>query len=495
MDTLLRGLKQMSTGLKFTVDKELSSTGAYTSYKGRYKDSKATVFKYKKEHLAKALESLPLIKSVTDSALAKILTYQQSGGHLYIVTERVYPKEKEEGEKREFIEFVKRKIKACNGKIESENRIRVSSLGSEEVESAEIYFTEAGNPVAAGVVAKFVQEAPAAGGSEEFVDWGRGRGDVQGAKASEENTKADMIEKLDGMVSRYKELSKNEQDIVKDLIRRLFQALPQRYSQYCSTALMENVEKEDVDRKKESARTVLLLQTKTPGVAHLFGVKDPQVRVVALKHMQEKKKTVDAALMKMIFEEFVSGMVCTDEEARRESIEAVRCLAPVMDAKQKSKVLAALTALTKKGKEKEKEECAKLILEEHAEFLEVPEVLYSCMVCLVQSTEVCVKKNGLYLVEKLKQLVEIKALVQEVIPLISVQCMFSEVAEQAAALLCALAERVKSESAQLKAPETWKVPVIGGIGKAPAIKIDQKTIKTIRDKKEKEKSCWDDKEW
>ncbi|KAI5192443.1 hypothetical protein NECID01_1938 [Nematocida sp. AWRm77] len=473
MDSLLRGIKQLGSGLKFTIDKELCSTPVYTAYKGRYKEFKVTVFKYKGEFAELAAEGYPLLKHITHKVLSKVHTGQRTGGSFYLVTERVVPLSEEDRRNKEFYGLILRKVAQCNAKIQNEHSIRICTLNSSRVEGTEVYFTEEGCPVVAGVLPRFTQSPADAPAQTEDID------------------------RLDELVERYEKLSKAEQQMTCDLIKECRNVLPQTYAQYIACMLVKSMGLEggDPEQKIQNAKAVLLLKTKTPSVCLLFTVKYPQVRIHALKHLQNKKAYATSEVVSTVFEELCVGLVCTDEQVRKETIHTLPYLVGQMTGKQKAKVLTSVSALIKKGKGREKEEASTFVLKEHTEFLEAPDILYTCMGWMVYSTDPQVKKNGLYLVEKLKDLINVRTLVLEVIPLVSTQSVFIEVAEQALALLCTLSERARKNMAQLKASDTWKVPVLGEISKPPPLQIDSKTVHRIKEQKEKEKSCWEDQEW
>ncbi|OAG31445.1 hypothetical protein NEDG_01972 [Nematocida displodere] len=501
MDSLLRGIKQMGTGLKFTVDKELCSTSAYAAHKGRYKEFKVTIFKYKGEHATKAAEGFPLLKNIGDPIVAKLCSSQKSGGTFYMVTERVFPLEKGEAQKYpQFMQFVRDRVKSYNRKMEKEHSVRIASVGSEEVENSEIYFTEAGKPVVAGTMPVFVTHAKSGkagkgGKADEWEEWGSDEEAGPGSAAS--------IEKLDRAVDTYatslNTVNNTPSMQIHPLVQECRNGLPPRYSRYICSLVVGYIRSttDSTEKKIQMAKTVLMLKLDLEPLVEIFSISEPAVRVFALKTLQTTKNTTKE-LIDLIFNEINGGLLCTDELVRAETMVALPPILYMLSVKNKNKVLSSLGALVKKGKDKERETSAALILKEHLEFLEVPETLYNCMGCMIQSSDVSVKRNGLQLANRLKDSLEMRPLVLELIPLVSHQSVFSEVADQAVELLCSLSERAKRDVELLKAADTWKVPGLGIITKTPPIKPDTKTVKKLKERKErkeKERNGWDDQEW
>lgn len=471
MDTIIRGLKQMSTGLCFTVDREIATTPVYTAYKGRYKDKKVTVLKYKNKYAEAAVEAFPLMKHITNPILAKVYTSQRSGSSFYIILERVQIMNNN-SKYSLFFRFIRRKIDICNRKMQNEHSIKIVSLDADKIEECDIYATEEGRPVVCGALPRFTQDP---------VD------------ISEEE---DEICKLDEEIEKYAALSKAEQMNAHDLLRSCAQYLPPQYSLYIAKTLIQYIssEKEELERKMMSARAALLLNTDVAPVSLLFEVKSLPVRSLCLKTLRETKG-ITKELVNLVFPAIDEGILISDEAVKIETIETVPFLIKFLAPKQKEKILSKLGAVIKKGRVREKEKATDLILNEHIELLDVSSTLYSCMGCMVQSTDVIVKKKGLLLVEKLKEIIEIRMLVQEVIPLVSVQCAHAETAEQAVALLCTLSEIARKEVDKLKASDKWKVPGISILTKPSPIKIDSKALQKEKKRREKEKSCWDNQEW
>ncbi|KAI5172393.1 hypothetical protein NEFER03_1496 [Nematocida sp. LUAm3] len=479
MDSLLRGLKQIGTGLKFTMDKELFTSETYVAYKGRYKDKKATIFKYKGRYAESASEAFPLLKHITDPVLARVLTSQKTGNYFYLVTERVFPIG---AASRFFMEFIQRKINRCNEKIQQEHSIRICSLGEDKVMQMEIYYAEDGRPVISGVLPKFVQEI------EEYPE------------------KKETIDLLDEKIEKYPQMGRSEHISVYDLLKACAHDLPSEYSRYVAKYMVEYIKNdaEEVEKRIYACKSLLLLEMEVSSVSFLFEVNHPQIRMFSLKALQEKVD-ITQELIDGIFAEFSDGLLVSDLSVKEETMKTLPLLFGYLSGKQKEKILSGLGAIIKKGKGKEKESVSYLVLENYLEFGEIPSVLYACLGCMVNSGDVMVKKNGLLLVEKLRDSFEIKTLLLEVIPLISTQAIFSEVSEQSVALLCGLSDRARKDIGLLKSGDKWKVPGLPALSKVVPIKITQVPIaekkkqkvkeEKKKEKKEKKETSWDNEEW
>ncbi|KAI5180047.1 hypothetical protein NEOKW01_0376 [Nematocida sp. AWRm80] len=485
MDSWIRGIKQIGTGLKFTMDKEICNTPVYTAYKGRYKNKKSTIFKYKGIYADKAAEAFPLLKHITHPILAEVLCSQKTTNTFYIVTERVEPLEQEEYSL--FVQSMDRRVEQCNLNLQNEHSIRVSSLNSNRVEKSELYFTLEGKPVVAGALPLFMENT------------------------SIPIPEPSALDKLYDILDRYNQCSKPEQMVAQDILKEYSEEIPRQYSMYIAKKLVEYIdtEGEEIDKKISTARALLHLQTEPPVVSLLFKVNNPQIRVLALHYLQEKSSYLTAEKIDGFFEDLYMGLFCNDEIVRRESISTIETLLGIFTKAQKEKAISGYGALVKKGRPKEKDQASALIVKNYLEFLECPQTLYSCCVCMMNSTEVPVKKNGILLIDKLKHIIEIRTLVVEVIPMVSMQSEHSEISEQALNLLCSLAERAKADVSQLKSADKWKVPGMGLLSRPLPLKPTQEMLqrqkqnqkklqkpKQVEKPQKQKKSAWEDtEEW
>lgn len=136
MNNILRSIKKISTGLIFTINRELASNAIYTSYTGIYKNKKCTIFKYKGVYSTIAEESYPLLKYVQDLLyiVPEILAYQKHKNSFYIVTDRMLPIIKKEEMPsnpkiyKEFNEFMSTNISHINNTLLKKHSIILTSL-------------------------------------------------------------------------------------------------------------------------------------------------------------------------------------------------------------------------------------------------------------------------------------------------------------------------------------------------------------------------------
>lgn len=136
MNNIIRSIKKISTGLIFTMDKELANNNIYTSYAGVYKNKKCTVFKYKGVYSTIAEESYPLLKYVQDLLyiVPEILAYQKQNSSFYIVTDRILPIVKQEEassicrEYKVFNEFMSTNVSHINNTLLKKHSIILTSL-------------------------------------------------------------------------------------------------------------------------------------------------------------------------------------------------------------------------------------------------------------------------------------------------------------------------------------------------------------------------------
>lgn len=137
MDSIIRSIKKISTGLIFTMDKELISNAIYTSYSGMFKNKKCTIFKYKGSYSTIAEESYPLLKYVQDLLyiVPEILAHQKHNSSFYIITDRILPiaKQKEASNAKEyevFNEFMSTNISHINSTLLRKHSIILTSLNN-----------------------------------------------------------------------------------------------------------------------------------------------------------------------------------------------------------------------------------------------------------------------------------------------------------------------------------------------------------------------------
>ncbi|KAI5186862.1 hypothetical protein NEHOM01_1757 [Nematocida homosporus] len=529
MDALLRGLKQMGTGLRFTIGQELLSTSLYIAYKGRYKEHKVTIFKYKGKWTEEASLAFPLLKNITDPMLPKVFISQLTSSAFFVVTERL---ESFSNSFPIFQGFTRKCLADLNKRLGKAHGISIGLSSG----VSDWYFTMAGRPVIAGTLPVFIgkesnqMDVDRVDRVDRVDDVGVGSSKASSSKASsgkagsgkasgsgdggvgwetvESNERVGEIVALDEGLNYYRGYSVAEQGRIHDLIRVVADDLPPEYSTFVANVLLEYIKGAEGEAGLAAARALLLLNPVVPGPAMLFAISTPGVRVIALRGLKEMPEAVS-----YVFSEFCDGFLLSDSNVRMETISAVPEIISGLNVKQREKVLVGLGALTKKGRSMERVAAADVVLDGFVEFLECATTLYGCLLCMMQSSEVGPKRTGIRLASRLLEMLDPRAMVMEVIPVVAAQCLVAEVAGDAAEVLVALATRTRREAGRIKAD--WRVPGIGVLGRAAPIKADPKLvaqqkkpgdkkagIKTTPKKKaekkaekKSEKPGWDNHEW
>lgn len=515
MDAILNRIKQIGTGLNFTLDKELCATNTYVAYKGRYREHKVTIFRYKQEHANAAAEAFPLLKHITHPFLARIISSQRTASSFYLITERTLPIRGADNLNSDFVVFVQSKIRDCNRKIQNEHGIKICAVDGSGISRRDIYFTEEGRPVVAGVLPRFIKADETQEREDLISDAPESQISITAKKKRDPSPKtisdacidpdqglvsADspvvlLLSRIDSYVGRYAELSRAEHEIVYDGLRKTAADLPEMYAAYISKQVLGYIEKQKYSREKErkifAARTLLLLNPGTHPVVLLFSVQDPEIRVLAFKILREisgpgAKREALPGILSSAFEDIHGSVLHSEAVVRMEVLDAIPGILSALTSKQKEKVLGVLSVVLKKGKGKEREKASALILSETLEFLEAPGTLYRCVETMLTSADTPVKRNGIYLLDEIKEALDIHTLVLEVVPLVSSQCICGETADASSKLLCELANRVRRDIQQLKTGEKWKVPGISILTRQPPIRPNPPLAERLREKRDAE---------
>lgn len=499
MDTLIRGIKQMSTGLKFTVEKQISSHRPYVLSNGCYKEKEVSVLKFKGPYAPKIADSLPILKNLTDAALARHINSQSTGGSVYVLVERLLPLDQSLPAKYpEFFAFSLHKIKACVVRVQKEHNLELGSFDSDQISEGDLYLDANGLIVLAGFELKFIKDP-------------RDKSHTRAMDQLEKSVKhSGPIEesifcKLERDIDRYSAMTASEQALFQDLVKSNLKKIPEPYKQRLLGRFVEflnaNSKKENREEEREKKiRTVkAALGLKTdPGdtIATLFRILDTDVRLFLLKALRSTKGlAITPAVVKSVFTEFHLGLVCNDDTLKLESIATTGHLVDLMDKKHRGKILATFQGMLKKGKGAEKDKISQVCLDKMDAFADTnAELFYPIVVDMVVDNDRNVKTRGIMILDSLYLFIDAKFTALQVIPLVAKQLLYEEVQEKCFVLLEKLLAHLRTQGKQLKAGSAWKVSGIKGIlsGPSPAIKV---TRKAKPEPPKQEEDLWDEDEW
>lgn len=507
METLLRGIKQMSTGLKFTLERQIDTQRPYSLYRGEYKDRPVSVIKFKGALSEKVREAVPIIKNLTLPGLPRYLLSQSAGSAVYLVTEpmSLLAEHVRRGEHAAFMVFCLFRIREMLARLLKEHNLEITSFGSGEIVEGDLYVGEEGLVVLGGFEVKFRDSGEQREGDvhrllagvEKAFTGQRGYRDI------EEN----LFFVLEREVAGYEKASPTERtnfaQLLKDNTRQLPECYKARIAGHFVSALCRKCEgepgepREGREEKERMAKIVFGLKHADPDpfVISLFKILDPDVRLFLLRALRAQKpfgKKLSPELVKAVFPEFKLGLVCSDDLLKMETIATVGCISAAIPEKIKAEILAIFLLAVTKGKGKEREEISRLCLEKAEDFLEADvNAFYKISVECISSSEKALKENGVSILDKIYSYIDPRFLSTQVVSLVSSQLLYEEAQEKSFLLLDKILLHLKSSRKDLL-KVGWTTGIKGMLMKGqPSIKVS----KSVKKKAAEEEDAWEDAEW
>jgi hypothetical protein len=460
MDSLIRGIKQISTGLKFTADKQMAEREAYRMSVGKYKDLHVSIFKFKGPYAERVSGAIPILKNLVDQSLPKYVMSQMSGPNFYLLTERVEPADLRKYP--EFYRFVLELVGGLRERVLKEHNLEMASFGKSELGPEDLYFTEAGLVVAAGFELKFASTAH--GEKREFTS---------------------IFHSIERDLASYRDLGPEGQRVFLKNLEVFVGKSPDQYKRRILGGLLaflgEAHRPEEREKVLRTTRAVLSMHFEQDFVIHsLFQLLNSDIRLFLLNEICSQKITISKEVMKGIFKEFHLGIVCNDEVLKMSSLRAALFLVDAMDRKSREKLLLSFGEITKKGKKPEREAVCHVAYEKREELLRTnPETFYKFIAELVNSSDNKMKGSGVELVDALFKYIDLKFIALQVLPLVSSQLVYEEVQDKAFLLLERIITHLRRDPKDLRVVSGWNLGIIGKkavilSGKVPLQKPEKK---------------------